>query len=80
MECAEEIALNHPGDNILIVTHGGVLQGLFRHALGLPLAGPRRFSLFNAGIHRFAVAGGEWRLVSWGETWHLRGPGTEDDR
>jgi probable phosphoglycerate mutase len=77
--CAEEVARRHTGQSIVLVTHGGPLGSLMRHALGLPLAGPRRFSLLNASINTFAFKGGEWRLVNWGDTHHLRGLGTMDD-
>ncbi len=77
--CAEEIARRHPGERVVIVTHGGPLGSLMRHAVGLPPAGPRRFSLFNASINRFSVDDGQWRLLTWGDTRHLRGLGARDD-
>jgi len=77
--CAEDLARRHPGQTIVIVTHGGPLGSLMRHALGLPLAGPRRFSLLNASMNTFAVKDGEWRLISWGDTHHLHGLDTMDD-
>ena len=77
--CAEDVARRHLGHSVVIVTHGGPLGSLMRHALGLPLAGPRHFSLLNASINRFTVKDGQWRLVAWGDTHHLRGMGTRDD-
>jgi len=56
-----------------------VLHGLFYRALGIPLSEPRRFSLFNAAINRFSIAGGEWRLDTWGDIVHLRGMTSLDD-
>ena len=43
-----EIAAQHPGETIVVVTHGGVLSGFFRHALSIPLETPRRFEFMNA--------------------------------
>lgn len=77
--CATELAARHPGQRILIVTHGGILDSFFRHALQLPLTVPRRFSLFNASINSFTVTNGHWRLKSWGDVEHLKGIGTMDD-
>jgi probable phosphoglycerate mutase len=77
--CAEELARRHGGGRVLIVTHGSVLSGLMRHVLGLEPAAKRRYSLFNAGINTFAVADGDWKLLSWGEIGHLRDTGTMDD-
>jgi probable phosphoglycerate mutase len=36
------IAEKHRGETIIVVTHGGVLSGFFRHALSIPLEAPRR--------------------------------------
>lgn len=79
VRCAEDIAVRHPGQRVLVVAHGGVLASFFRRALGLPLSEPRRFSLFNATINSFSISNGAWRLDSWGRTGHLRGMPTLDD-
>ena len=77
--CVNDLAGNHSGRRVLVVTHGGVLNGLFRHTLGLPLAGLRSFSLCNGSINTFAVKNGQWRLNRWGDISHLRQLGTKDD-
>ena len=77
--CVEEIASRHGGQRVLIVTHGGVLNGLFRRAVGLGLAAPRRYSLLNASISTFTVANGHWKLERWGDTHHLKALETKDD-
>jgi len=77
--CATELAGRHAGRRILIVTHGGILDSFFRHALELPLTVPKRFSLFNASFNSFTVTDGQWRLRSWGHVEHLEGLGTMDD-
>jgi probable phosphoglycerate mutase len=77
--CCTELAARHPGSRILIVTHGGVLMGLFCHTLGIPQSEPRRFSLFNAAVNSFSVCGDSWRLNTWGDISHLRGTVTLDD-
>lgn len=79
--CAEELARRHAGGRVLIVTHGSVLSGFMRHALGLGLSAKRRYSLFNAAINTFAVAPEthDWKLLSWGDVRHLRDTGTMDD-
>jgi len=77
--CCLELAGNHIGRSILIVTHGGILDGLFRRALGLSLSQPRCFSLFNASINVFAIQDHIWRLDTWGETRHLGELKTMDD-
>ena len=77
--CGDEIARRHPGGRIVLVAHGGVLDAFFRHTLGLDIAAPRRYSLYNAAINVFFVADGQWRLDTWGQTSHLADLGTIDD-
>jgi probable phosphoglycerate mutase len=77
---ATELARRHAGGRVAVVAHGGVLNSLIRHTLGLPMAGPRRYSLYNASINVFSVAQAEWRLLRWGDTHHLEGLDTLDDR
>jgi probable phosphoglycerate mutase len=77
--CLREIALNHPGETLVIVTHGGVLNGLLRHTLDIPLEAPRRFRIPNAGINVFLFDGENWLLETWGDTSHLQDRAALDD-
>lgn len=79
VECVEELAQRHPGAKVLVVCHGGVLNGLFYKIIGIPLTAPRRFSLFNAAINRISVCGDSWRLDTWGDTCHLLEIANPDD-
>lgn len=75
----EEIARRHAGQSVVIVTHGGVLNFLFRYALGIPLEEPRRFKLWNVSLNTFLYEDGKWILGSWGDISHLTHVGTVDD-
>jgi 2,3-bisphosphoglycerate-dependent phosphoglycerate mutase len=66
--CFEELAERHKNQNILIVTHGGILANIFRRVLEIPLDKKRCFSLKNCSINRFLVMDDEWKLESWGES------------
>jgi probable phosphoglycerate mutase len=77
--CLQELAENHAGETILIVTHGGVLRGFLEMVLNLPMNGKRRFSLYNASIARLSLLNKHWMLNSWGETWHLKHLEVKDD-
>jgi 2,3-bisphosphoglycerate-dependent phosphoglycerate mutase len=80
VDCLDEIALKHPGEKVVVVTHGGVVSGLFRHALNIPLDAPRRFEFVNAGLNVFAYEEGYWILRTWGDVSHLDpGAATEGD-
>jgi probable phosphoglycerate mutase len=76
--CLSEIAERHFGDTIVIVTHGGVLSGLFRHTFSIPFSAPRRFEFMNASLNVFNYADGSWFLQTWGDVSHLGMVGTAD--
>jgi probable phosphoglycerate mutase len=78
--CLDEIATRHAGEKVVVVTHGGVVSGLFRHVLDIPLEAPRRFEFVNAGLNVFAYEDGTWMLRTWGDVSHLDpGAATEGD-
>jgi probable phosphoglycerate mutase len=68
--CARRIAAAHPGADVLVFTHGGVLDKLYRFATGLPLSAPRDFAIPNCAINRLA-AGPEWKILVWADVAHL---------
>jgi len=65
-------AARHPGQTIVMVAHGGVLECAYRVACGMSLDSPRDFQVPNAGINRFTFANGQLSLESWGDTSHLQ--------
>jgi 2,3-bisphosphoglycerate-dependent phosphoglycerate mutase len=73
-----QIAPKHLGETIVVVTHGGVLSGLFRHTFSIPFDAPRRFEFTNAGLNMFNYEEGNWFLQTWGDTSHLCEVGTID--
>jgi probable phosphoglycerate mutase len=66
-----EIAARHPGQTVVLVTHGGVLDIVNRFVRGNPLDLPRDFLIPNAGINWVTYGNGCWALESWAETAHL---------
>jgi 2,3-bisphosphoglycerate-dependent phosphoglycerate mutase len=75
-----ELAERHQGEQIVVVTHGGVVSGFFRHTLEIPLEAPRRFEFVNAGLNVFAREGDTWMLLTWGDVSHLApGAASEGD-
>jgi probable phosphoglycerate mutase len=73
LRCFEELAQRHLGESIVVVTHGGVLSGLFRHVLSIPLQAPRRFAFANSSLNVFIFQEGDWMLQTWGDVSHLDG-------
>jgi probable phosphoglycerate mutase len=73
-----EIAALHPGQNIAVVVHGGVLDVINRFVRGNSLEMARDFLIPNAGINWIALHDGRWTLESWGETGHLAGDALDE--
>jgi probable phosphoglycerate mutase len=71
LDCVTELARRHDGQTILLVTHGGVLDLIYREASGMPIENPRNFQIPNAGINWMIVEDGVWRITRWAETSHL---------
>ena len=67
------LAAQHPGQSIAIVAHGGVLDCLYRAAVGVELNAPRSWLLGNASINRLLFNGEGLSLVGWGDDAHLEG-------
>lgn len=70
-------ALAFAGQAIALVSHGGVLDCLYRAATGLTLDVPRTWPLGNAGIHRLLHTGQGLALTGWNDSAHLDGLGAE---
>ncbi len=70
-ETLSEIALKHPGEHIMVVAHGGVLDVIYRMATGLELQAPRTWQLGNAAINRLLWSSEGLTLVGWSDTQHL---------
>jgi probable phosphoglycerate mutase len=69
--CLSEIAGRHRGEEIVVVTHGLVLDSLYRAAQGLGHGERRPVPLINASLNFFGHGAGRWRLVLWGDVTHL---------
>ncbi|ADU39174.1 histidine phosphatase family protein [Variovorax paradoxus] len=69
------IATAHKGQHLVVVTHGGVLDMVWRTAKGLSLSGPRRSDIPNAGFNRIRIADpaapDAIEIVEWADTRHL---------
>lgn len=68
-----DLAANHCGEQVLIVTHGGVLDIVHRLAAGKTLDAPRDFTIPNAALNWIEYDGTRWHLVSWADKRHLEG-------
>jgi len=69
--CVAEIAARHAGEAVLVFTHGGVLEMVYRQALGRGLSSPRDFELPNAALNWIEVGADGWRVHEWAGIAHL---------
>lgn len=69
--CLAGIAARHAGEDVLVFTHGGVLDMAYRQAKRLGLSSKRDFEIPNAALNRIAVAGEDWAVLAWAERAHL---------
>jgi len=61
----------HRGETLIVVTHGGVLDMIYRTARSLGLSGPRQSEIPNAGLNRVRVRDGGFEILAWADTSHL---------
>lgn len=70
----QALAVRHAGRRVAVVTHGGVLDMLWRNAHQQPLDGPRRCDIPNTGLNRLRWRGGVLIIERWADDAHLAGP------
>jgi len=68
---ATRLAALHPGQTIALVSHGGVMDCLYRAAARVALDAPRSWQLGNAAINRLLYTPQGFTLIGWSDTWHL---------
>jgi probable phosphoglycerate mutase len=73
MASLRSLARAHPRQTLLVVTHGGVLDMVYRTAHQLPLSGPRQSVIPNAGLNRVRMDGDTPHIITWADTQHLAG-------
>ena len=71
LQITYSLAERHIGEQIVLVSHGGVLDALYRAAIGLDLQAPRTWTLVNAGINRLLWTPQGLTMVGWSDTAHL---------
>jgi probable phosphoglycerate mutase len=73
--CLRTLVAQYVDQSMVLVTHGGVLDVLYRRAMGRALTGPRDAPIPNAGLNwlDLTLRGDQlcWTMVAWGETSHL---------
>jgi probable phosphoglycerate mutase len=73
MQAMQILLARHAGRRVVVVTHGGVLDMLWRSAMALPLGGPRECEIPNTGINRLRWTAGRLHIEQWADDAHLAG-------
>jgi probable phosphoglycerate mutase len=68
-----ELAEAHAGRRLALITHGGVLDMLWRTAHGLPIHGLRTCEIPNTGLNRLRWKNGTLVIERWADAEHLAG-------
>ena len=74
----DRLGQRHRGEQIAVVTHGGVMTAIFNHILRLAINAPRRFSIPNTGYNLVSDAGDGWRIETIGDVSHLQNGALDD--
>lgn len=72
-------AREHAGRTVVVVTHGGILDALYRHVTGTPLEKLRDFPIYNASLNWMRWEADRWHLEAWGDISHLTRDATLDE-
>lgn len=70
-QAIEGIVARHVGELLLLVTHGGVLDIVYRRAANRDLSSPRDFDIPNAALNWIEVGPRGWRVLGWADRRHL---------
>ncbi|MEJ6006017.1 histidine phosphatase family protein [Paucibacter sp. AS339] len=73
VEAVQRLAQAHPGQTVVVISHGGVLDCLYRASTGQSLQAPRSWVLANAAINRLLYASEGFGLIGWHDCAHLDG-------
>ena len=73
MQHLAHLAEQHRGERLVVVTHGGVLDMVWRSVHGLDLSGYRQCQIPNTGLNHVAWQDGVWRILDWARVDHLAG-------
>ncbi|CAM3698265.1 histidine phosphatase family protein [Polynucleobacter brandtiae] len=74
----EKIGQKHSGQTILIVSHGGTMDMMYRIASKQSLNSAREVSVPNASLSWITHNAFGWAVERWGDTSHLEGPALEN--
>ena len=72
VETLDGLAMRHQGQTVVVVTHGGVLDMLYRYASDVDLRAPRTWQIDNTSLSRLVWTASGVKILSWADTHHLQ--------
>jgi len=78
IDAVNQLAHKHVGKRVMVVSHGGAMDIIWRHASQVGLQATREAPLLNASINRLRISPERWEILSWGEVAHLEGAAQSD--
>jgi probable phosphoglycerate mutase len=79
LNIVKTIAARHPGEQVLVFTHGGVLEMVYRFARSVGLESPRDFGIPNCGVNWVEITTRGWDVQCWADIEHLSARDSTDD-
>jgi len=71
LRAVKRIAEKHAGEQVLVFTHGGVLDMVYRHALAMGLSAHRDYGIPNCGVNWVEIGPAGWSVHCWADVTHL---------
>lgn len=72
LDCFERLASAHPGQGLLVVAHGGVIDMVWRRLNKQALNARRAHSILNTSLNYFSIDTDlNWKTQAWGQLPHL---------
>ena len=71
MDALARLSERFAGERVVVVTHGGVLDMVWRQAQGHSLHGPRVCDIPNAGLNQVRYSTDALHILRWADTQHL---------
>lgn len=72
LDAFESLASTHRGRHVMVFSHGGVIDMVWRKLNEISLFEPRKQSILNTSINHFSIGpDGRWELQQWGLLPHL---------
>lgn len=78
VKAVTDIVLAHAAGKLVVVTHGGVLDCLYREATGMCIEAERNFGIVNAAINRLQWDGQRFHVLTWSDASHLEAAGLDE--